>query len=53
MTHTYTSDVLKLIEFVKEIWMIPGNPTSDAVHRLEEAIKKDLDDYSIPDDQKP
>lgn len=51
MNHTYISDVKALIETVKEIWMIPGNPIHYSIQRLEEAIRKDLSDYSIPDNQ--
>lgn len=49
MFHTYTSDVEVLIQFAKDQgWNRPD--IVEACSRLEDAIEKDLCDYSIPDD---
>ena len=48
MAHTYTSDVQVLIQFAKD----QGWDQLDVVEaytRLDEAIAKDLSDYSIPE----
>lgn len=47
MAHTYTSDTQVLIQFAKD----QGCDLDDvmqSVERLEDAIAKELDDYSIP-----
>lgn len=49
MAHTYTSDVQVLIQFAKDQgWDMPD--LIEACTRLDAAISKDLNDYSIPDD---
>lgn len=49
MAHTYTSDVQVLIQFAKDQgWDLID--VVEAFMRLEAAIKKDLTDYSIPEE---
>lgn len=46
--HDYTSDVQLLIDYTRGTRLIRDSDLIDACYRLEDAIKKDLTDYSVP-----